>query len=346
MEVTLLNKIKLSWITILILSLLFYSCKPSGHSQNDIIKKRVIRVSYDDPVDFSSEIHLTAWIFQKYINDNSKTLEVKLYGSGILGNEREAYEALQLGAGATCVISGSAILNNFSPRTGVLDLSFLWQDYDHVHRVLDSDVGDQLSNDLDKIGIKVLGWLDSWGYRNIVTARKEIKSARDIKGLKIRTIQTPMNIAALNTMGANATPMAFGEIYSSLQTGVIDGFEHNATIVSSKKFYEVVKYMTLTKHLFGPLVFCFSKSIWNQLTPEEQKTVQDAAMLARDMQRALAPIREQEAMSELIKHGMIIRQIDRTPFINSAKALQDKLAKEIGAVDLLQKIRDAEKIYN
>lgn len=325
-----------------LLSFLLFSCNSSNNSKDGINKKKIIRVSYDDPVDFTSEIHMTAWIFQQYVNDNSKTLEVKLYGSGALGHEREVYEALQLGAGASCVISGTAMLNNFSPKTGVLDLSFLWKDYDHVHRVLDNEVGDSLNAELNKVGIKVLGWLDSWGYRNIITANKEIKSPEDIRGLKIRTIQTPMNIAALNTMGANATPMAFGEIYSSLQTGVLDGFEHNATIVSSKKFYEVVKYMAVTKHLFGPLAFCYSQKLWNGLSDDEKKIVQDAVYLARDIQRALAPIREREAFDVLKKHGMIIHQVDQTTFLHSARLLQNKLAKEIGAESLLQKIRNAE----
>jgi len=333
-------------LIVFLVALVICSCNPSNNSGEGEIKRKIIKVSYDDPVDFQSEIHLTAWIFQQYINDNSKTLEVKLYGSGTLGHEREVYEAMQLGSGAGCIISGTAILNNFSPRTGVLDLSFIWKDYDHVHRVLDSEVGNILSDDLNKVGLKVLGWLDSWGYRNIITAKKEIKSREDIVGLKIRTIQTPFNIAALNAMGANATPMAFGEIYSSMQTGVLDGFEHNATIVNSKKLYEVGKYLALTKHLFGPLVICFSKKQWEELSAREKQVVQNAATIARDIQRSLAPIREKEAMELLKKNGMIINEIDRTPFLAPSKELQNKLAKQVGAEDLLKKIRDAESVLN
>lgn len=341
---SLINRLLL--LLIIFFMFMLISCNSSNQNGEEALKRKVIKLSYDDPVDFESEIHLTAWIFQQYINDNSKSLEVKLYGSGSLGHEREVYEAMQLGSGADCVISGTAILNNFSPRTGVLDLSFLWKDYDHVHRVLDSDVGDILSNDLDKVDIKVLGWLDSWGYRNIVTSNKEIKSFEDLKGLKIRTIQTPFNIAALNSMGANATPMAFGEIYSSMQTGVLDGFEHNATIVSTKKLYEVGKYMALTRHLFGPMVICFSKKRWMELSSEDKKIVLEAATFARDIQRALAPIREKEAMKQLKMQGMIIHEIDRTPFFQSAKEMQNKLAKQVAAEDLLNKIRDAETQIN
>lgn len=302
-------------------------------------KKKTIKVSFSHQADFSSELFMTAWIFQKYVNENSGDLEVKLYPSNALGQEREVYEAMQLGAGASCILSGTAILNNFTSKIGVLDLSFLWKDLGHVHRVLDSEVGYELAGDLDKVGLKVLVWLDSWGYRNVVTTQKEIKTPRDLKGLKIRTIQSPFNIAAINAMGANATPMAFGEVYTSLQTGVLDGFEHNATVIKANKFYEVAKYMALTRHLFGPLVFCYSKKQWEALSPDDQKIVQDGATLARDVQRSLAPLREKEALDFLAQKGMVIHEIDRTPFFDSAKKVQDELAQEYGATDLLDKIR-------
>jgi tripartite ATP-independent transporter DctP family solute receptor len=248
---------------------------------------------------------------------------------------------MQLGAGASCVVSGTAILNNFSTKIGVIDLSFLWQDFDHVHRVLDSEVGRELAADLEKAGLKVLAWLDSWGYRNVVTSKKQVRSPADLKGLKIRTIQTPFNIAALNAMGANATPMAFGEVYTSIQTGVLDGFEHNATVIKANKFYEVTKYITLTRHLFGPVVFCYSKKGWDALSADERRVVQEGATLARDIERSLAPLREQEALDFLVAKGMIINGIDRDPFFAAAKTVQDDLAKQYGAVEILEKIRSA-----
>jgi tripartite ATP-independent transporter DctP family solute receptor len=281
---------------------------------------------------------------QKYIDEHSDNLEVKLYPSSALGQEREVYEAMQLGSGASCVISGSAILNNFVPKTGVLDLPFLWHDFDHAHRVLDSEVGDLLAKELEDVGIKILAWIDSWGYRNVVTSDKEVKTADDLKGMKIRTIQSPFNIAALNSMGTNATPMAFGEIYTSMQTGVLDGFEHSAAIIRANKFYEVAKYLVLTRHLFGPVVISFSKKEWDSLLPEDQKVVQEAALLARDIERALAPVREREAIAALQQEGMIVNEIDRTPFLGPARSLQRELAKEYGFEDLLEKIWEAAKV--
>lgn len=301
--------------------------------------KKVIKLSHCHQADMSSEIHTAATIFRDYVNENSYTLEVKIYAASALGEEREVYEGMQLGAGATCVISGTAILNNFNQRIGVLDLPFLWKGYDHVHKVLDGGAGDILAEDLEKSGFKVLAWMDSWGYRNVVTSKVEVKKPEDLKGLKIRTIETPIYIAALNAMGANATPMAFGEVYTAMQTGVLDGYEHGAAVTKAQKFYEVAKYIALTRHLFGPLVFAYSLPEWNKLNNVEKEIILEGAKIARDKQRELAPIKENEAFDFLKSKGMVINEIDTTQFAKNAVEIQNEIAKERGAMDLLEKIR-------
>jgi TRAP-type C4-dicarboxylate transport system substrate-binding protein len=188
--------------------------------------------------------------------------------------------------------------------------------------------------------LRVLGWQDSWGYRNVVTTKKEVKKAEDLKGLKIRTIQTPTYVAALNAMGASATPMAFGEVYTSLQTGVIDGFEHASAVIYTGKYYEVAKYITLTEHLFGPTVTVISKKEWDGYTDKEKQVVADAAKLAQDINRSLSVQRAAESMDKLKAKGMIVNPIDKTPFLKAAGPLQDQLAKTIGAEDLLKSVRD------
>jgi TRAP-type transport system periplasmic protein len=307
-----------------------------------LAEKKVIKLSHSHQADFASEIHTAAWIFQKWIADNSDTLEVKIYAANALGEEREVYEGMQLGSGATCVISGTAILNNFTEKIGVLDLPFLWKGYDHVHAVLDGEAGDMLSEELEQAGFKVLAWMDSWGYRNVVTSAKEVTTPEDLKGLKIRTIQTPIYVAALNAMGANATPMAFGEVYTAMQTGVLDGFEHGAAVVKAQKFYEVSKYIALTRHLFGPLVFAYSQTEWDKLSPEEQEVVLEAAIMARDVQRGLAPIREAEAFEFLKGKGMVINEIDTSTFRENAVEIQDEIAAERDATELLEIIRSVD----
>ena len=303
-------------------------------------EKKVIKLSHSHQADpQASEIHVAAEIFQKYVQENSKTLEVKIYAANALGEERAVYEGMQLGGGATCIISGTAILNNFNQKIGVLDLPFLWKDYGHVHKVLDGEAGNMLAKDLEGVGFKVLAWMDSWGYRHVVTSKKEVKKPEDLKGLKIRTIQTPVYVAALNAMGANATPMAFGEVYTAMQTGVLDGFEHGSSVIKAQKFYEVAKYIALTKHLFGPLVMVYSGKEWAKLTPDEQAVIQKGAILARDEQRRLAPVKEDEAFKFLKDKGMVINDIDTSSFVKNALAIQDQIATERKAQDLLATIR-------
>jgi tripartite ATP-independent transporter DctP family solute receptor len=302
--------------------------------------KKQVKISHATAADVGNDNHMVSWVIANYINTNSDTLEARIYPANQLGEERAVVEGMQLGAGATIHIGGTAIHNNFNKRMGVCDLPFLWRNYEHYHHVIDGKVGEILAAEHEKLGLRVLGWQDSWGYRNVVTTKKEIKRPEDLKGLKIRTIQTPTYVAALNAMGANATPMAFGEVYTSLQTGVLDGFEHASAVIYTGKYYEVAKYITLTEHLFGPTVTVISKKEWDGYTDKEKQVVAAAAKLGQDVNRGLSVQRDAESMEKLKAKGMIVNPIDKSGFIKAAIPLQDQLAKTLGAEDLLKIIRE------
>lgn len=300
-----------------------------------------IRFAHAHAPDLNGELHYSAVAFAEAVGSLSDRLSVKIFPQGSLGSEREIYEGMQLGSGAAVTVTGSAILNNFDQRIGVLDLPYLWKDYDHVHRVLDGEVGRDLAAGLERQGLIVLAWLDGWGYRNIITTSKPVLQPNDLRGLKIRTIPTPVYLAALRMMGTNPTPMAYGEIYTALQTGVIDGFEQAPAIVVAEKFYEVAKHMTKTRHLFPALVICYSKAQWDRLSPDDQAKLRQAGAIAQERERALAPVREAEALKTLQERGMTVHEFDANTFAEAATKLQDQLATERGAMDLLQKIRAA-----
>lgn len=302
-----------------------------------------IRFAHAHAPDLNGELHFSAVAFAEAAASLSDRLTVKVFPQGSLGSEREVYEGMQLGSGAAMTVSGSAILNNFDQRIGVLDLPYLWDDYDHVHRVLDGEAGKNLAAGLERQGLVVLSWLDGWGYRNLITTTKPVRMAEDLRGLKIRTIPTPVYLAALRMMGTNPTPMAYGEVYTALQTGVIDGFEQAPAIVVAEKFYEVAKHMTQTRHLFPALVICYSKAQWDRLTPEDQAKLRQAGKITQERERALAPVREAEALQTLQQRGMTLHDFDRSVFAEAAVKLQDQLAAERGATDLLQQIRAAKK---
>ena len=301
-------------------------------------EKKAIRLAHSHQPTMESEEHYPAWIFMNYVNQHSDTMEVTIHPASSLGSEREIFEAMQLGGGASCMMGGTAILSNFSKRIAIVDTPFLWANYEHAHRVFDGKVGQELAKDMEEIGLKVVSWIDSWGYRNVLT-RKPVKTADDLKGMKIRTIQTPVYIETINAMGATAVPMAFGEVYSAMQTGVIDGLEHGAPAVSNMKFYEVGKYFTLTEHLYGPLIWACSMKMWDGLTKEERALFEEAVLLAEDVNRGLAKIREDRSLQGLKEKGVEVVTIDTSAMRAKAEAIQDKVAESSGAVDLLQEIR-------
>jgi len=302
--------------------------------------KKVIRINHagaDDIV--GTEHQMFSWVFANYVNSKSPTLDVKIFPNSGLGQSRQVIEAMQLGSGASVHVGGMAEFANFcKAKCGVIGLPFIFSGYDHVQRVLDGPVGAELSQEMEAIGFKVLGYLYSWGYRNVATAKKEIKTVADLKGLKIRTIPTPVFVGAVNAMGASATPMNFGEVYTSLQSGVLDGYEHTATTTASFKFYEIAKYYALTQHLIDPTVVAFSLSEWKKLDDKEQAVVLEGAKLATDIARAMSPVRDAEGLAELQKRGMTITRPDMTEARKAAAGFQQEMAAKLKAEHLLQQI--------
>jgi len=301
--------------------------------------KKVLRIHTAGPNDTNVDNTKLAVEFAENANKAASSVDVRVFPASQLGQTREVIEAMRLGSGAAGTTGGPAEYASFVKRLGVLGLPFEWRSYEHALAVLDGPVGRELDQDMERAGFKVLSWAVSWGFRNVVTARKEVKQPADLKGLKIRTIPTKVFVAAINSMGANATPMNFGEIYTSLQSGVLDGFEHTAATVISFKMNEVACCIALTRHLMDPTFLVFSLAEWQKLSPAEQAALQKAATDAARVVRQMAPQREGEALAQVRKLGMKVNEIDTAPLARAAIVAQDELAKEFGAEKLLEQIR-------
>ncbi len=301
--------------------------------------KRLVRIHTAGPADLGVDNTMLAHQFMTYVNANSDSVEVKIFPASALGQSREVIEAMRLGGGASGTAGGPAEYASFVKRIGVLGLPFMWKSYSHAEEVLDGPVGKELEADMEKSGFKVLAWAVSWGYRNVVTAKKEVKTAADLKGLKIRTIPTKVFVSAINAMGANATPMNFGEIYTSLQSGVLDGYEHTAATTVSFKLNEVACCIAMTRHLMDPTVLVFSLAEWKKFSPAEQAVLQKGAQAAAGIVRKMAPEKEAESLAAVKKLGMKVVDIDVGPLQKAAVAAQDDLAKDFGAEALLAQIR-------
>lgn len=266
-------------------------------------------------------------------------VEVQVFPNGTLGQERETVQQLQEGL-IDLMVSGTAIWGSVAPRVQVLDFPFLWRDAEHVHRLLDGPVGKEAADYLETAArIRPLAWCDSFGFRQVITRARDVTAPAQLAGLKLRTIQSPIYVKAVELMGASPTPMAFGEIYTSLQTGVIDGFEHDASTTLQMRFYEVAHYMARTRHIAGVLGLHASMAALARLPASLRRIVEDCALEAARLQRADGPKEDTQATEKLRTLGMTVRDVDRSAFLPAAEKLWDTQARELDALPWLQSIR-------
>ncbi|NYZ17075.1 DctP family TRAP transporter solute-binding subunit [Azospirillum sp. RWY-5-1] len=283
--------------------------------------------------------HLGLVKFQELVaaKTNGK-VKVQIYPDRQLGEEREMVEGLQLGSVDMAVISTGPLLA-FAPQIGVIDLPFLFKDSAHVYKVLDGEVGKSLLAKLEPKGIVGLAWWEN-GWRHLTT-NKPVASPDDLKGMKLRTMQNPVHIAAFKELGASPIPMAWGEVFTSLGQKVIDAQENPITIIYTNSLWEVQKNVTLTGHVYGPHVVMFSKMKWDTLPADAKTAIQQAAAESTTYQREQSARLEAEQMEKLRAHGMTVSKVDTTAFRN-ATAKVAETAKNIDPA-MLAAIRDAGK---
>jgi TRAP-type transport system periplasmic protein len=264
---------------------------------------------------------------------------VRLFPSNTLGQEREVVQQLQEGL-VDFMVSGTAIWGSVAPKLQVFDFPFLWNDWAHVHSVLDGAVGREAAAYLESaIRMRPLAWGDSFGFRQVITRSRDITEPGQLAGLKIRTIQSPIYVKAVELMGASPTPMAFGEVYTSLQTGVIDGYEHDASTTLQQRFYEIASFMARTKHIAGVLGLWASTTTLARLTPALRRTLEEAALEAGRRQRAMGPHEDSAATTQLSERGMTIREIDGRSLRAAAEQLWAREGRALGVASWLEAIR-------
>jgi tripartite ATP-independent transporter DctP family solute receptor len=263
-------------------------------------------------------------------------VEVRVFSSGTLGQEREVVQQLQEGL-VDFMVSGTAIWGSVAPRLQFFDLPFLWRDWAHAHGVVDGPVGREAADYMEAaVGVRPLAWGDSFGFRHVITRSRDVSEPSHLRGLKLRTIQSPIYLRAVELMGASPTPMAFGEIYTSLQTGVIDGYEHDASTTLQQRFFEVARFMARTGHIAGVLGL-YASEVGLARTPAELRPKLEAAALeAAGRQRAMGAEEDRTATAKLAEAGMTIREIDHGAFLAPAEALWQEQARELDAVAWLQ----------
>lgn len=270
--------------------------------------------------------HLGAEKFAELVEEKTDgSVIVEIYPSSTLGNDRDLIEGMQLGSIDFALVAG--VLSNFYEPYSILELPYLFKNNEHLENVLYGEVGNQLKEDLLE-NAQIRG-LEFWvrGPR-MLTANREITSADQLTGLKIRVPEIPASIAAWEAMGATPTPMAFGEVYSSLQTGVIDAQENPLALIESSKLSEVQDYLMLTNHVYGYVQLTMSDLTYQKLTKDQQKAVEEAAKEATEFENSLVYELEEELLQKLKDAGMNVVEPDVDSFANEAKKVHNKFADE------------------
>ena len=266
-------------------------------------------------------------------------VKIRIFPSGTLGQEREVVQQLQEGL-VDFMVSGTAIWGSVAPKLQVFDFPFLWRDWAHVHGVVDGAVGREAADYLEStVRMRPLAWGDSFGFRQVITRSRDVSEPGRLAGLKIRTIQSPIYVKAIELMGASPTPMAFGEVYTSLQTGVIDGYEHDASTTVQQRFYEVAHFMARTRHIAGVLGLFASTASLARFPADLRAALERAASDAAKAQRAMGPGEDAAATGQLSSLGMTIREIDGRAFQQPAERLWEHEARVLDVTSWLRTIR-------
>jgi tripartite ATP-independent transporter DctP family solute receptor len=210
-----------------------------------------------------------------------------------------------------------------------------------TREILDGPIGQGILDTLVNQGIIGLCYFEN-GFRNITNKVRPITKPDDLKGLKIRTMESPIHMASFRAMGAAPTPMALGELFTALQQGTVDGQENPLAIINTSKFYEVQKYLSITEHFYAPAPLLIGKAFYDRLDADSQKAIKDAAVEARVYERGLLDDMNTRLRDELQKAGMEINTVDKKPFIDAVQSVYAEYEKEIGK-ELIQQVQDAQK---
>jgi len=252
------------------------------------------------------------------------------FPNGALGGEREMIEAVQLGT-LDLVNTSTGPLGNFVPDTKIVDIPFLFRDYDHARKVMDGKVGNDLLAKMQAKGLIGLAWTEN-GFRHMTNNKRPIVSAQDAAGLKMRTMENKVHMDGYKTFGILPTPMAFPELFTALQQGTVDGQENPIPVILSAKFSQVQKYLSLTGHVYSPAVIILSPNVWKKLSDGDKKVFVESAKAAALAQRKKVNDDEANGIAILKKDGMqVTEKVDSDSFRKAAAPAYVQFAKEFGA---------------
>ena len=253
-------------------------------------------------------------------------VHVDAFSDSQLGNERDMIEGLQLGTIEMALVS-TAPLSGFTSDFLVFDLPYIFPDSDTARSCVDSEVGQGMLDSLESQGIKGLVYFEN-GFRHVTNSSKEIVHPSDMAGVKIRTMENAIQMETFSVMGADPTPMAFGELFTALQQKTIDAQENPLPVIDTSKFYEVQPYLSLTGHFYAPAPLLIGKAFYDSLPEEYQTAVVESAKEARDFERGLLDEMNERLVNEFKEKGITITEVDKDEWREAVQPVYDKYIGE------------------
>ena len=252
------------------------------------------------------------------------------FPASALGGEREMIEAVQLGT-QDMVTTSTGPLGNFVPEVKIVDIPFLFRDYDHARKTMDGPIGQDLLKKMQAKGLVGLAWTEN-GFRHMTNNKRPIVKASDASGLKLRTMENKVHMEGYKTFGLLPTPMAWPEVFTALQQGTVDGQENPIPVILSAKFSQVQKHLSLTGHVYSPAALIISPGVWGKLSDADKKVFTDAAAKGAAAQRKKVNDDENNGIAQLKKDGMqVVEKVDGDSFRKAVAPAFANFAKEFGA---------------
>ena len=284
-----------------------------GRAQAATLKLKCSSSLPNDPKYANGRVYYDNLVKSLKGNGLGEQIEVSFFPDNQLGQEIDVINSVKLGV-IDLMVSGSSISANLVPLVGTFDLGYLFTSFEQQTKAFDNGAAKPIEDALLKGGnIRIIAWAYNFGARSVL-AKKPVQTPEDLAGLKIRTLPNPVITECLRLMGAAATPLAFGEIYTALQAGVLDGLEHDPPTILASKFYETSKNYALTQHIFSPLAIYFSDATYGRMEPRLREQFLDAAGKAAADTRAHGLAVEKEALALLVEKGVTVVECDKEAF--------------------------------
>lgn len=330
---------------VLAMSVALAGCGSSKDNKPAAVQKKVIRVAFG--LNDKSPSYAGMKKFADLVAERTQgRYEVQIFHSSQLGDDLALMEKLKMGTLEMTFPSTSPIAS-FDKRFMIFDFPFLFKNEQVADKVLGGPFGDKMLKMLAQNGIYGITFSEN-GFRDLTNSKREVAKLEDFKGLKIRTMQNPVHLESFKLLGANPTPMAFGELFPALQQGTVDGQENPIPTIYNNKFYEVQKHLTLSHHFYTPFILMYSKKLWDELPAEDRKIIEQAAKEGATYTKEVNRKQMQELVPELEKKGMKISKISDAELVRIQEAVKpvfDKYKDQVGAQlmeELLAEIRKAE----